>query len=107
MAGSRVPSVGAGMAGKGVLAVAWVALAMASCGDGAPVSCGGGLRLRTCGGRRRVRWERRRGASGAAMGAHREGSSSGDGSDGQGYPNRWEPVRFRFRPVPNRPKFKI
>ena len=36
MAGSRVPSVGVGMAGKGVLAVARVAAAMASCGDGAP-----------------------------------------------------------------------
>ena len=82
MAGSRVPSVGAGMAGKGVLAVARVAAAMASCGDGTPVSCGGGLQLRTCGGRRRVRWERRRGASGAAIGAHCEGSGGGDGSDG-------------------------
>ena len=82
MAGSRVPSVRAGMAEKGVLGVARAAAAMASFGDGAPVSCGGGLRLRTCGGRRRVRWERRCGASGAAMGAHREGSGGGDGSDG-------------------------
>ena len=81
MAGSRVPLVGVGMAGKGVLAVARVAAAMASCGDGAPVSCGGELRLRTCGGRRRVRWERRRGASGAAMGAHHLVSGGGDGSD--------------------------
>ena len=98
MAGSRVPSVGAGMAGKGVLAVARVAAAMASCGDGAPVSCGGGLRLRTCGGRRRVRWERRRGASGAAMGVmarrEREGERHRGSSEGE---RRCKGVRQPFR----------
>ena len=83
MAGSRVPSVGAGMAGKGViLGVARAAAAMASYGDSAPTSCGSRLGLRTYGGRRRVRLERTRGASGVAMGAHPEGSGGGDGSDG-------------------------
>ena len=84
MAGSRVPSVGAGMAGKGVLAVARVAAAMASCGDGAPCE------LRRRAPAEDLRWKEdsemgataRRGASGAAMGAHREGSGGGDGSDG-------------------------